>query len=157
MQFTTRLDNRAIKRSCFKEQRYKILDAIHNQFLMAWIKSFVVSKSKDTRFQMQFTTFHGKCVLIGGRFKEQRYKILDAIQNSRFFIIKRCFFFINQCHFFKKQHSKIGCPILFRTAFCFGGRKKEVSRKSRKTSLNRAVARFRGGQRKVFLGFECFG
>ena len=35
---------------CFKEQRYKILDAIHNLFALGSDKHIVVSKSKDTRF-----------------------------------------------------------------------------------------------------------
>ena len=109
--------------------------------LSSWL--FQRAKIQDFRCNSQPLNFESK--IIGGCFKEQRYKILDAIHNLRFFIIKRCRFFTKQCHFSKKQHSKIGCPILFRTAFCFGGRKKEVSRKSRKTSLNRAVARFRGG------------
>ena len=66
---------------CFKEQRYKILDAIHNHVGELLKVFFVVSKSKDTRFQMQFTTIRHWFYPQFCCFKEQRYKILDAIHN----------------------------------------------------------------------------
>ena len=72
----------AAEHSCFRQQRYKFLKAIHNHWVDTLISTFVVSDNKDTNFWKQFTTAmltyktHNCC------FRQQRYKFLKAIHNK---------------------------------------------------------------------------
>ena len=51
-------------KSCFRQQRYKFLKAIHNGQTTVLMFGAVVSDNKDTNFWKQFTTFRSKTYFV---------------------------------------------------------------------------------------------
>ena len=66
---------------CYWYQRYLILKAIHNRYMVGILKTSVVTDIKDTSFWKQFTTSLLFSMIRSCCYWYQRYLILKAIHN----------------------------------------------------------------------------